>query len=56
MIHSNIAVLGVITLGAGWLMTQAGLHKSALEWRRRRRICPSCGREIRAHACGCTAR
>jgi NADH pyrophosphatase NudC (nudix superfamily) len=30
------------------------VQKSALEWRRRRRICPSCGHELRGGACGCT--
>ena len=47
----HVMSLTLITLGVGWLMTQAGLQKSALEWRRRRRICPSCGREIRARVC-----
>jgi hypothetical protein len=37
--------------GAGWLMAYAGLQKSALEWRKRRRICPSCGRQIDARHC-----
>jgi hypothetical protein len=31
--------------GVAWLMTKAGLAKNALELRRRRMICPSCGRE-----------
>jgi hypothetical protein len=38
----------------GLLMFLAGLQKSALELKRRRRICPSCGREVRGRACGCT--
>jgi NADH pyrophosphatase NudC (nudix superfamily) len=50
-IHMNIAILLMVTLLAGWLMAIAGVQKSALEWRRRRRICPSCGREIRARIC-----
>ena len=29
---------------AAWLMTRAGLAKNALEDRRKRRLCPSCGR------------
>ena len=40
--HITIAIL---TIGVGYLMTQAGLQKSALELRRRRKICPSCGLE-----------
>jgi hypothetical protein len=48
--HITIAIL---TIGVGYLMTQAGLQKSALELRRRRKVCPSCGRE-RVHDCACT--
>ena len=51
----HIAILAVLTLAAGWLMMTAGLQKSALELRRRRRICPSCGHEIQARVCAhCT--
>jgi hypothetical protein len=55
MNNLHIAVAAVVTLGVGWLMLQAGIRKSALEWRRHRRICPACGREIRAGACGCSS-
>ena len=34
---------------AGWLMTSAGLGKNALERKRNRRPCLSCGR----HDCAC---
>lgn len=47
----NIALLTVTTCGIGYLMTVAGLSKSALELKRRKRVCPSCGREIQARAC-----
>jgi len=47
----HIAVLAVLTLGIGWMMALAGVQKSALEWRRRRRVCPSCGRRIDARVC-----
>jgi hypothetical protein len=47
----HLAIAAVSTLGAGWLMTKAGLQKRALEQRRRRRVCPSCGREIQARVC-----
>jgi NADH pyrophosphatase NudC (nudix superfamily) len=51
----HIAILVVLCLAAGWLMVTAGLQKSALEFRRRRRICPSCGHEIHARVCAnCT--
>ena len=51
----HIALFAVITLGVGYVMTLAGLQKSALEWRRRRRTCPSCGRQIVARTCPCSA-
>ena len=51
----HIAMLAVLSLGVGWVMAIAGVQKSALEWRRRRRICPSCGREMDARVCAtCT--
>jgi hypothetical protein len=49
----HVAVTGAITLVVGWFMLTAGLRKSALELRRRRRVCPSCGRELQAAGCGC---
>jgi len=54
--NTHIAILVIATLGTGWMMMQAGLQKSALELRRKRRICPSCGHEIRARVCStCTS-
>ncbi len=51
----NIALLITITCVVGYLMTIAALSKSELELRRRQRVCPSCGREIRARVChSCT--
>jgi hypothetical protein len=47
----HIAALAVTTVGIGWGMMVAGVNKNALEWRRRRRICPSCGRRIEARLC-----
>jgi hypothetical protein len=52
----GIAILMVVTCGAGYLMTIAGLGKNALELKRRQRICPSCGRRIQARVCrACTS-
>jgi formate dehydrogenase maturation protein FdhE len=52
----HVAIAAISTLGAGWLMMKAGLQKSALEQRRQRRVCPSCGREIQARVCStCTS-
>jgi hypothetical protein len=47
----HIAILTVVTLGVGWLMMVAGLQKSALELRRQRRTCPSCGKLIESRVC-----
>jgi len=47
----HVMTIAAATLGAGWLMMKAGLAKSALEYRQRKRICPSCGREIKARVC-----
>jgi NADH pyrophosphatase NudC (nudix superfamily) len=52
----HITLFAAITCGIGYLMTVAGLSKSALELRRRHRVCPSCGREIQARVCrACTS-
>ena len=47
----HIAMLVVVTVGVGWVMMTAGVQKSALEWRQRRRVCPSCGRELHTRVC-----
>jgi hypothetical protein len=51
--NAQIVVLMALTTGAGWLMLQSGMLKNLLEWRRDRRVCPSCGRN--ADTCGCNA-
>jgi hypothetical protein len=50
-LNLHIAMLAILTVGIGWVMMTAGLEKSALEWRQRRRICPSCGHQIHARVC-----
>jgi recombinational DNA repair protein RecR len=47
----HIALLAVLTVGVGYVMTLAAIQKSVLEWRRRRRICPSCGRILETRVC-----
>jgi len=49
----HVVTTAAVTLTVGWFMLRAGLAKSALELRRPRRVCPSCGRELRAARCGC---
>jgi hypothetical protein len=51
MLDPQVMTIAMATLGAGWLMTVAGLQKSALELKKRRRVCPSCGRQIKARVC-----
>jgi hypothetical protein len=51
MFDPHIAVIAVLTCGVGYVMALAGIQKSALEWRRRQRTCPSCGRRIEARVC-----
>jgi formate dehydrogenase maturation protein FdhE len=41
-LHMTISLFVVMAIA--WLMMNAGLAKNALEERRRRRSCPSCGR------------
>ena len=50
----HVAVLLISSTAAGFLMTIAGVQKSGLEWRRRRRVCPSCGRHLQRGACTCS--
>ena len=47
----HVAIAAISTLAAAWLMITAGLQKSALERRTRKRVCPSCGRQITARVC-----
>jgi NADH pyrophosphatase NudC (nudix superfamily) len=47
-----LAVMATTT--AGMWMAVAGVRKRALEWKRRKRFCPACGREIRGRTCVCT--
>jgi hypothetical protein len=55
-LEPHVAIVAISTLAAGWLMITAGLQKSALERRRHKRVCPSCGRVIQARVCTtCTA-
>ncbi len=54
-IDLHIAMLAILSVGVGWMMLTAGMQKNALEWRRQRRVCPSCGREIHARVCSTCA-
>jgi len=47
----HLATLAAATLAVGWLMAVAGLQKSALELKKRRRKCPSCDRSMQSRVC-----
>jgi hypothetical protein len=47
----QLAAAFVATTGVGFLMLMAGVHKSMLEWRHKRRHCPSCGRILDSRVC-----
>jgi hypothetical protein len=49
----HMAALLLSTTAAGLMMSIAGLRKNGLERRQRRRICPSCGHELRGSVCAC---
>jgi hypothetical protein len=51
MIDPQIAVLAALTMAIGYTMYFAGLKKHMLELKRRKRICPSCGRSITGRSC-----
>ena len=47
----SLVAAAAATSAAGWTMLYAGTRKRMLELRRRKRICPSCGREIGGRTC-----
>jgi hypothetical protein len=47
----QLAGLLVATTGVGFAMAFAGIQKNALEWRRRHRVCPSCGKLSQSCSC-----
>jgi NADH pyrophosphatase NudC (nudix superfamily) len=56
IVTPQLVGLFAATTGVGVLMMLVGVQKSMLEWRRRRRPCPSCGRTIHGRTCStCTS-
>ena len=47
----QIATVAALTMAIGYTMFYSGLKKHALELKRRRRICPSCGRSTDGTVC-----
>jgi NADH pyrophosphatase NudC (nudix superfamily) len=46
----HTASMLALVMGVGYVMAYAGVAKNALEWKRKRRVCPSCGRH---DSCAC---
>jgi len=44
LIDPHVEIFLALASAAAWLMMKAGLAKNALELKRRRVVCPSCGR------------
>ncbi len=53
-LNPQLVVLLASSTGVGFLMLVSGVQKSALEWKRRRRLCPSCGRQLERRVCSCS--
>ena len=49
--NPEIVMLAALTTAFGWTMLFAGTRKRALELRRRKRVCPSCGKVIAGRVC-----
>jgi hypothetical protein len=49
----HAVALAASTLCVGLLMALSGMQKSVLDWKNRRRMCPSCGRRLSS---GCICR
>jgi len=47
VIDPHVELIMALASAAAWLMMKAGLAKNVLEPRRRRVVCPSCGRHDR---------
>jgi hypothetical protein len=47
----QLVMVAALTMAVGYTMLVSGLAKQMLEPKRRRRVCPSCGREISGAVC-----
>ena len=54
-LNPELVALFAGTSGVGLFMILAAVQKHALDWRRKRRSCPACGRVIEARRCACTS-
>jgi formate dehydrogenase maturation protein FdhE len=51
MLDPQLVLFAALAMAIGWTMMFSGLAKNALEPKRRKRICPSCGRNIAGAVC-----
>ena len=47
----QLVTFAALAMAIAWTMTFSALKKHALELKRRKRICPSCGRNISGPVC-----
>jgi len=47
----DLVTFAFVSIAVGWTMVYSGVKKHALELKHRRRVCPSCGRQISGAAC-----
>ncbi len=47
----QLVMFAALAMAVGWTMTFSGLKKHLLEQKRRRRVCPACGRHISGAVC-----
>ena len=47
----QLVTVAALAMAIGWTMTFSALKKNVLELKGRRRICPSCGRQISGAVC-----
>ena len=51
MLDPQLVAFAALAMAIAWTMTFSALKKHALELKRRKRICPSCGRDITGPVC-----
>jgi len=47
----DLVAFAALSMAIGWTMIFSGMKKHALELKRRKRTCPSCGRHISGTVC-----
>ncbi len=47
----QLVTFAALAMAIGWTMVFSGVKKNMLELKRKRRVCPSCGRNIPGAVC-----